>query len=63
MTVAEACRAVVEKLPEDTGGVIAVNKYGHHCIDMNSEGMFRARCTSSGSYSVGIWENEKWSQF
>ncbi len=61
---------VMTKLPEDMGGVIAVDPAGHIVSMFNCSGMFRAKAWSLGgggdekeeaegvSMTVSIWEEE-----
>jgi len=47
LSLAEACeRVVMQKLPPDAGGLIAVSARGEVCLPFNSEGMYRGyvRC-------------------
>ncbi len=47
LSLAEACeRVVMQKLPPDAGGLIAVSAKGEVCLPFNSEGMYRGyvRC-------------------
>lgn len=53
----EACEGTVyDKLPLESGGVIAVDIKGNCAMVFNSLGMFRASCDSTGKCEVGIWE-------
>lgn len=60
LSLQESCNIVVQrKLKEigGEGGVIAVDKYGHHCLSFNSEGMYRGYCNSKGEEKVLIYED------
>jgi beta-aspartyl-peptidase (threonine type) len=58
MKLSEALRTMVhERLPEDTGGAIAVAASGEYAMDFNTRGMFRASLGSDGRACVGIWEH------
>jgi len=57
--LSEAVRiGVHQRLPDNVGGVIAVDAYGNIVHGMNSSGMLRASCTNTGSFKIGIWEDE-----
>jgi beta-aspartyl-peptidase (threonine type) len=51
-----ANEAIFNVLPIDSGGLIAVNKYGEFSMPFNTPGMFRGIFDSDGNASVGIWE-------
>lgn len=53
-----AKHTVWEKLPLDSGGLIAVDSMGNTSMPFNSLGMFRGRCDSSGRGATAIWEEE-----
>eukprot|EP01105_Mastigella_eilhardi_P020453 TRINITY_DN4879_c0_g1_i1.p1 TRINITY_DN4879_c0_g1~~TRINITY_DN4879_c0_g1_i1.p1 ORF type:complete len:397 (-),score=107.05 TRINITY_DN4879_c0_g1_i1:22-1083(-) len=55
LDVESACKTAVSKLPDNCGGVIAVDAIGHLVMVFNSKGMFRAACNSDGLCCVGIW--------
>ncbi|HQO10533.1 MAG TPA: isoaspartyl peptidase/L-asparaginase [Clostridiales bacterium] len=46
----------VKILKPDTGGLIAVDKYGDHAYSFNSKGMYRGSADSEGFFEVRIWE-------
>eukprot|EP01041_Mallomonas_annulata_P004920 gene4920-9813_t len=46
---------ILEKLPLQTGGVIAINRHGEYAMEFNSNGMFRAGCDIYGQCEMGIW--------
>jgi beta-aspartyl-peptidase (threonine type) len=55
----DACRDAIRlRLPEDCGGVIAADRFGHLCAAFNTIGMFRASCDSSGRADISIWEEK-----
>jgi beta-aspartyl-peptidase (threonine type) len=59
VSLAEAAKGTVfEKLPDNTGGIIAVDKAGNYSFEFNSPGMFRGMCASDGSGVVGIWKED-----
>jgi L-asparaginase / beta-aspartyl-peptidase len=56
MTVQEAANATVhDRLPDESGGIIAVDAAGEIAMVFNSKGMFRASCNSRGEFALGIW--------
>ena len=46
---------VHEKLPANSGGLIALNSTGQFAMDFNCSGMFRGFIGSDGYAGVGIW--------
>ena len=48
---------VTTRLPEDCGGVIAVDARGNSTMKFNCGGMFRGSCNSSGVAFTGIWDD------
>jgi beta-aspartyl-peptidase (threonine type) len=59
LTLEEACETVVHKKLKalgGEGGLIAVDKAGHHCLSFNSEGMYRGVKDSSGKDEVLIYK-------
>ncbi|MFN8241144.1 MAG: isoaspartyl peptidase/L-asparaginase [Bacteroidales bacterium] len=62
MTVNEASDLVVNKKlvsAGGAGGVICIDRYGDIAFPFNTEGMFRAFASSSGSHGVYIYKDEK----
>ncbi len=60
-SLADAVRGTVHsKLPKESGGVIAVDRFGHHTIEFNCAGMFRGLGSLDAEGvrvgRVGIWE-------
>lgn len=55
-SIHEASRDAINVLPDDCGGLIAVDKLGNYAVPFNSSGMFRAVALSNGTRLVGIWE-------
>jgi beta-aspartyl-peptidase (threonine type) len=52
-TLAESAKAVVQTvLPEDCGGIIAIDRAGHIVMEFNTPGMSRAAADSKGRYEV-----------
>eukprot|EP01040_Poterioochromonas_malhamensis_P004118 gene4118-4409_t len=51
--------AFAERIPADTGGLIAIDKNGDCCMRFNTVGMFRGQLDHEGSAKVGIWEEEE----
>lgn len=57
-TLHDAVRGTVhDRLPKDSGGIIAVDALGNCEMQFNCAGMFRGICNSSGKGSIGIWED------
>ncbi len=55
LSLDEAVRQVIEKvLPNDTGGIIAVDRAGHISMRLNTPGMFRAAADSTGKTIVEL---------
>ncbi|HBE69068.1 MAG TPA: beta-aspartyl-peptidase [Planctomycetaceae bacterium] len=54
----QAAAATVGKLPEDAGGVIAIDKHGNIATPFNTPGMSRAMANSSGLKSVALGREE-----
>lgn len=53
----EACDEMIYKrLPEGSGGIIAVDKAGNIEMPFNTISMFRAAANSSGEFKVEIWK-------
>lgn len=47
---------VFDVLPKDSGGLIALNVAGEYALEYNCPGMFRGVVDSTGTLSVGIWD-------
>ena len=47
---------ISKTLKPDTGGMIAVDKFGNHAYSYNSKGMYRGSADSDGFFEVKIWE-------
>ncbi len=45
-----------EVLEPGDAGMIAVDKYGNMLMDMNTQGMFRAKSDSEGDREIAIWD-------
>ena len=55
LSLEEACHEVVQnKLPEDSGGLVAVDREGNICLPFNSEGMYRAS-SKNGVRTIAIY--------
>ncbi|MGE0490998.1 MAG: isoaspartyl peptidase/L-asparaginase family protein [Vulcanimicrobiota bacterium] len=50
----EAARAAIASLPDDCGGLIAVDRQGHTVMPFNTAGMARARADSTGLFEIGV---------
>lgn len=50
----EAARAAIDSLPDDCGGLIAVDRQGHTAMPFNTAGMARARADSKGLFEIGV---------
>lgn len=56
-TLQEATHDVVHNLlPEESGGLIAVDSKGGVVMDYNSRGMLRLKCDQSGAGDISIWD-------
>jgi beta-aspartyl-peptidase (threonine type) len=58
LTVVDAAREVIEKLPKEdggVGGVIALDDKGNFATPFNTEGMFRGHITRDGQVEVAIY--------
>jgi beta-aspartyl-peptidase (threonine type) len=58
-SVAEACRAVMAKLPKEpdgVGGVIALDARGNVAAEFDTEGMFRGTVTEQGDIDVAVYK-------
>ncbi|WP_271009204.1 isoaspartyl peptidase/L-asparaginase family protein [Paucibacter sp. B51] len=60
LSLAEACeRVVMQKLPPDAGGLIAVSARGEVCLPFNSEGMYRGYArVAAGEPVVAVYRSE-----
>jgi beta-aspartyl-peptidase (threonine type) len=58
-TVAQAAGDVIKALPEDSGGVIALDAKGNFATPFNTEGMFRGYITRDGRKYVEIYRSQK----
>lgn len=54
VSLAEAAAAAIASLPDDCGGLIAVDRQGHTVMPFNTAGMARARADSSGLFEIGV---------
>jgi len=58
LSVSDAAREVMEKLPKEeggVGGVIALDEKGHFATPFNTEGMFRGHITRDGQVEIAIY--------
>ena len=56
-TLKQACDEMIYKrLPEESGGIIAVDKDGNYEMPFNTLSMMRAVANSSGEFKVEIWK-------
>lgn len=56
LSLEQASKSSIDKLPPDCGGLIAVDAKGNYTMQFNSTGMFRGLLTSDGNSKIGIWE-------
>ncbi|NWF51405.1 MAG: isoaspartyl peptidase/L-asparaginase [Ignavibacteriaceae bacterium] len=57
-TLQQACDEMIRnRLPEGTGGVIAVDKNGNYYFSFNTKSMLRGVATSSGIFETKIWHD------
>eukprot|EP00595_Chromulina_sp_UTEXLB2642_P003182 CAMPEP_0196766848 /NCGR_PEP_ID=MMETSP1095-20130614/31477_1 /TAXON_ID=96789 ORGANISM="Chromulina nebulosa, Strain UTEXLB2642" /NCGR_SAMPLE_ID=MMETSP1095 /ASSEMBLY_ACC=CAM_ASM_000446 /LENGTH=189 /DNA_ID=CAMNT_0042131355 /DNA_START=9 /DNA_END=575 /DNA_ORIENTATION=- len=55
LSISDAVKETVHsRLPHDSGGVIAIDKFGNYSMEFNSAGMYRGQLDSSGSAFTGI---------
>ena len=54
----EAAQAVIAKLPEDCGGIIAIDRTGQIVMEFNTPGMSRAACDASGRRLIALGREE-----
>ena len=50
---------IFKELPEDVGGLIAVDSRGNVVLPFNTGGMFRGWMSEDGQAIVGIWKDEQ----
>ena len=56
-TLKQACDEMIYKrLPEESGGIIAIDKDGNYEMPFNTVSMMRAVANSSGEFKVEIWK-------
>jgi L-asparaginase / beta-aspartyl-peptidase len=56
MTLEEASRIMIqERLPKESGGIIAVDKEGNYVTEFNTHSMFRGIADSKGKFEINIW--------
>jgi L-asparaginase / beta-aspartyl-peptidase len=57
MSLKEAARFMIhERLPQKSGGIIAVDKDGNYAAEFNTTSMFRGIADSDGMFEIKIWE-------
>lgn len=57
LSLKEACDEIIgKKLPEGSGGVIALDKEGNYYMPFNTSSMFRGVATSEGIFETAIWK-------
>ncbi len=56
-TLKQACNEMIfDRLPENSGGIIAIDKDGNYEMPFNTFSMMRAVANSSGVFEVEIWK-------
>jgi beta-aspartyl-peptidase (threonine type) len=56
-TLKQACDEMIyNRLPEGSGGIIAIDKDGNFQMNFNTESMFRAVANSDGYFNVEVWK-------
>jgi beta-aspartyl-peptidase (threonine type) len=56
-TLKQACYEMIyNRLPEGSGGIIAIDKDGNFEMPFNTDSMFRAVANSKGEFKVEIWK-------
>jgi len=57
LSLEEAAEEIVfNRLPEGSGGIIAVDKDGNYAMVFNTSSMLRGVATSDGVFEVAIWK-------
>jgi isoaspartyl peptidase/L-asparaginase-like protein (Ntn-hydrolase superfamily) len=57
MSLKEASNLMImERLPEKSGGIIAVDKDGNYAAEFNTNSMLRGIADSDGNFEIKIWE-------
>jgi beta-aspartyl-peptidase (threonine type) len=57
LSVREAAAEVLRRLPEDSGGLIALDRRGNVATPFNTEGMYRGQITRDGKTHVAIYRD------
>jgi len=56
-TLKQACDEMIyNRLPEGSGGIIALDKEGNYEMPFNTNSMMRAIANSNGEFKVEIWK-------
>ena len=56
-TLKQACDEMIyNKLPDESGGIIAIDKEGNYEMPFNTTSMMRAVANSNGEFKVEIWK-------
>ena len=56
-TLKQACDEMIyDRLPEESGGIIAIDKDGNYEMPFNTSSMMRAVANSNGEFKVEIWK-------
>jgi beta-aspartyl-peptidase (threonine type) len=55
LSLEDAAEMLLNSLPKDAGGFIAIDNSGNIVMPFNSLGMFRGRADSSGMLQTAIW--------
>ena len=56
-TLKQACDEMIyNRLPEESGGIIAIDKDGNYEMPFNTTSMMRAVANSNGEFNVEIWK-------
>jgi len=57
MSLKEASKLMImDRLPEKSGGIIAVDKDGNYAAEFNTNSMLRGIADSDGNFEIKIWE-------
>jgi beta-aspartyl-peptidase (threonine type) len=55
LSVRDAAAEALRQLPEDSGGLIALDRRGNVAMPFNTEGMYRGHITRAGKMHVAIY--------
>ena len=56
LSLQEAAEEIISRLPEDSGGLITVDKDGNYAFVFNTSSMLRGIANSKGEFKTAIWK-------